>query len=185
MRELILGGARSGKSRLAEKRAVVFEALDIAVIYIATAEARDAEMKDRLEHHRQRRPAHWVTVEEPVKLAAALQAHAAPDHCLIVDCLTLWLSALAFKGRAGEQMESGAPIACELFRRERQALLDVLPTLPGEIILVSNEIGSGVVPENRLARRFADEQGRLNQDVAAVCERVTLSVAGIPLSLRG
>ena len=185
MREFILGGARSGKSRLAEKRAVVCEALGMEVVYIATAEAGDGEMAERLAHHRNNRPAHWVTVEEPIQLAATLQAQAAQDRCLIVDCLTLWLSALIFKGEAGQQMESGAPIDCELFSRERQALLDVLRKLPGEIILVSNEIGSGVVPENRLARRFADEQGRLNQDVATLCERVTLSVAGIPLVLRG
>ncbi len=155
------------------------------VRYIATAEALDAEMTDRLAHHRQQRPAHWVTVEEPVKLAATLKANAAPDRCLIVDCITLWLSALVFKGQAGEQMASGEAIECALFSGERQALLDVLPQLSGEIILVSNEIGSGVVPENRLARRFADEQGRLNQELAARCQRVTLSVAGIPLTLRG
>lgn len=185
MRELILGGARSGKSRLAEKRAVVCEALGMDVVYIATAEALDPEMVERLAHHRSHRPAHWDTVEEPVKLAATLQAQAAADRCLVVDCITLWLSALSFKGQAGAQMEAGNPIDCELFHQERQALLDVLPTLPGEIILVSNEIGSGVVPENRLARRFADEQGRLNQELAARCERVTLCVAGLPLLLRG
>ncbi len=185
MRELILGGARSGKSRLAEKRAVVCEALGMEVIYIATAEAQDAEMAERLAHHQSSRPAHWVTVEEPVKLADTLKAQAAADRCLIVDCITLWLSALVFKGQAGMQIELGKPIDCALFAQERQALLDVLPTLPGEIILVSNEIGAGVVPENRLARRFADEQGRLNQELATRCERVTLSVAGIPLALRG
>lgn len=185
MRELILGGARSGKSRLAENRALGCEDQGMSVIYIATAEAWDPEMVERLAHHRNRRPASWMTVEEPVSLAAALETHAESDRCLIVDCLTLWLSALTFKGQAGAQMEAGASIKCDLFWQERQALLDVLPTLSGEIILVSNEIGSGVVPENRLARRFADEQGRLNQDVAALCERVTLSVAGIPLSLRG
>lgn len=185
MRELILGGARSGKSRLAESHALSCEAQGMSVVYIATAEAWDAEMTERIAHHRHRRPGNWITVEEPVRLARTLQAHAASNRCLIVDCLTLWLSALVFKGQAGAQMESGAPLMCDLFWQERQALLDMLPTLPGEIILVSNEIGSGVVPENRLARRFADEQGRLNQDIASLCERVTLSVAGLPLALRG
>ena len=185
MRELILGGARSGKSRLAESRATGYEENGMSVIYIATAEAWDQEMAERLAHHRTSRPAHWVTVEEPVALAAMLQAHASDHACLIVDCLTLWLSALVFKGRAAAEVEAGKPITCDQFWGERQALLEVLPNLPGEIVLVSNEIGSGVVPENRLARRFADEQGRLNQDVAALCERVTLSVAGLPLSLRG
>lgn len=185
MRELILGGARSGKSLLAEKRARACEAQGMSVVYIATAEALDAEMSARLAHHRASRPAHWLTVEEPVALAETLQQQAATDRCLIVDCLTLWLSALIFKGVASAQMVAGEPICCELFWQERQALLKTLPALPGEIILVTNEIGSGVVPENRLARRFADEQGRLNQDVASCCERVTLSVAGIPLTLRG
>lgn len=184
MRELILGGARSGKSRLAESRALAYETRGMSVVYIATAEAWDAEMVERLAHHRARRPASWVTVEEPVALAVTVQQQAAPDRCLVVDCLTLWLSALVFKGRAGAQMEAGEPITCEQFWQQRQALLEVLPGLSGEIILVSNEIGSGVVPENRLARRFADEQGRLNQDIAALCERVTLSVAGVPLALR-
>ena len=185
MRGLVLGGLRTGKSRLAESRARNFEAQGKSVVYIATAEAWDTEMAERLAHHRAGRPANWVTIEEPVALAATLLQQAALDRCLIVDCLTLWLSALIFKGQAGTQIEAGEPVTCELFRQERQALLETLAGLPGEIILVSNEIGSGVVPENRLARRFADEQGRLNQDVAARCERVTLSVAGIPLTLRG
>ena len=185
MRELILGGARSGKSRLAESRMADFETAGLEVVYIATAAALDAEMRERLEHHRASRPAHWLTVEEPVQLARVLAEQATPQRCLLVDCLTLWLSAILFKGEGGSQLEAGQPLTCDLFWKERQALLDVLPRLPGEIVLVSNEIGSGVVPENRLARRFADEQGRLNQDVAALCERVTLSVAGLPLSLRG
>ena len=185
MRELILGGARSGKSRLAESRMADLETAGLEVVYIATAEALDAEMRERLEHHRASRPAHWLTVEEPVQLARVLAEQATPQRCLLVDCLTLWLSAILFKGEGGLQLEAGQPLTCDLFWKERQALLDVLPRLPGEVVLVSNEIGSGVVPENRLARRFADEQGRLNQDVAALCERVTLSVAGLPLSLRG
>ena len=185
MRELILGGARSGKSRLAESRMTEYEQTGMQVVYIATAEALDEEMAVRLQHHRANRPAHWFTLEEPVHLAQALKEYAAPDRCLLVDCLTLWLSALLFKGEGGVQLEAGLPLTCPKFWEERQALLDVLPQLPGEIVLVSNEIGSGVVPENRLARRFADEQGRLNQEVAALCERVTLSIAGLPLTLRG
>lgn len=185
MRELILGGARSGKSRLAESHAKAFEQAGMQVIYVATAEAFDDEMAVRLQHHQDSRPQHWRTVEEPFYLARVLVENAAPDRCLLVDCLTLWLSALLFKGEGGAQLEGGLPLTCERFWAERQALLDVLLTLPGNIILVSNEIGSGVVPENRLARHFADEQGRLNQDVAALCERVTLSIAGLPLSLRG
>ena len=185
MRELILGGARSGKSRLAESRVAAFEQAGLQVVYIATAEALDEEMAARLQHHQANRPAHWLTVEEPVRLARVMEEQAAPDRCLLVDCLTLWLSALLFKGEGGTQLEAGLPLTCECFWAERQALLDILPKLPGEMVLVSNEIGSGVVPENRLARRFADEQGRLNQDVAALCERVTLSVAGLPLRLRG
>lgn len=185
MRELILGGARSGKSRLAENYAKACEQAGMQVIYIATAEALDDEMAARLQHHQASRPAHWFTVEEPLQLARVLVENAATDRCLIIDCLTLWLSALLFKGEGGAQLEAGLPLTCERFWTERQALLEKLPTLPGEIILVSNEIGSGVVPENRLARRFADEQGRLNQDVAVLCERVTLSVAGLPLHLRG
>jgi adenosylcobinamide kinase / adenosylcobinamide-phosphate guanylyltransferase len=185
MRELIIGGARSGKSRLAESRAKAFEQAGMQVIYMATAEALDDEMAARLRHHQDSRPQHWRTVEEPLHLARALVENAAPNRCLLVDCLTLWLSAVLFKGEGGAQLEAGLPLTCERFQTERQAVLHALPTLPGEIIFVSNEIGSGVVPENRLARRFADEQGRLNQDVAALCERVTLSVAGLPLSLRG
>ena len=185
MRELILGGARSGKSRLAEQRASDCEQRGIQVIYIATAEALDGEMAERLMHHRANRPAHWLTVEEPVHLAQALKTYAAANRCLLVDCLTLWLSAVLFHGEGGAQLEAGLPLTCPKFWSERQALLDALPRLPGDIVIVSNEIGSGVVPENRLARRFADEQGRLNQDVAALCERVTLSIAGLPLALRG
>ena len=185
MRELILGGARSGKSRLAESRVAAFEQVGLQVVYIATAEALDEEMAARVHHHQANRPAHWLTVEEPLHLGRALEEQAAPDRCLLVDCLTLWLSALLFKGEGGAQLEAGSPLTCERFWTERKALLGILPKLPGEIVMVSNEIGSGVVPENRLARRFADEQGRLNQDVAALCERVTLSVAGLPLSLRG
>ncbi len=169
MKELILGGARSGKSRYAEQRA---SASGDPVTYIATATALDAEMTQRIAHHRARRPASWELCEEPLALAAALERAALPGRCLIVDCLTLWLSNLLAAGEA---------------RREREcaALLDLLPTLPGAVLLVSNEVGWGIVPDNAAARRFRDEAGRLHQQLATVCDHVTLVVAGLPLALKG
>ena len=181
MVELILGGARSGKSALAEARA---RESGLRVVYLATAEARDAEMARRVAHHRARRPADWGLVEAPLQLAAALAQHAAADACLLVDCLTLWLSNLFFAGNAATQAEAGQALDCALLAGETQALLDSLPTLPGRIIFVSNEVGWGVVPMHPVSRSFADEQGRLNQRVAAVCQRVTLVAAGLPLELK-
>jgi adenosylcobinamide kinase/adenosylcobinamide-phosphate guanylyltransferase len=169
MKELILGGSRSGKSTLAEQRAAES---GCAVTYLATATAGDEEMAARIAQHRARRPEHWNIVEEPLRLAQALQRHAAPERCLLVDCLTLWLTNLLC---ANDE---------ELFRRERAAFVEVLPTLPGRIILVSNEVGMGIVPMGELSRRFSDEAGWLNQDVARLCERVTLMVAGLPYPLK-
>ncbi len=165
--ELIIGGARSGKSALAERRA---SESGLEVIYLATATVGDGEMAARIAHHRQRRPAQWQTVEEPLHLAAALRGHASEQRLLLVDCLTLWLSNLLL----GPGLEP-----------ERGQLLGALGDLPGRIILVSNEVGWGIVPINDLARRFADEQGRLNQEVAARSVRVTLVAAGLPLELKG
>lgn len=181
MRELIIGGARSGKSTFAEKRAA---ASGLHVIYVATGQALDSEMEQRIAHHRARRPATWGLVESPLDLAATLQQHAAPGVCLLVDCLTLWLSNLLFAGAAARQAEAGQPLDCPLFKGEVQALIDTLPQLPGKIVIVSNEVGWGVVPMAAVSRLFADEQGRLNQRVAAVCEKVTLVVAGLPLVLK-
>jgi adenosylcobinamide kinase/adenosylcobinamide-phosphate guanylyltransferase len=173
MKELIIGGARSGKSRLAEARAL---AGGLAVTYVATAEARDDEMAARIAHHRARRPAGWLCVEEPLRLAVTLARLARPDACLLVDCLTLWLSNLLLAG--GELPDNPLPAA------EIDALLAILPDLPGRLILVSNEVGCGIVPANALGRRFADEQGWLNQRVAAACDEVTLVAAGLPLTLK-
>ena len=181
MNELIFGGARSGKSGLAEQRA---GASGLRVIYIATAQVLDGEMERRIAHHRARRPAAWGLVETPLNLAASLRAHAAPDACLLVDCLTLWLSNMLFAGKAARQAEAGQPIDCRLLNDEVSALVDTLPRLPGRTILVSNEVGWGVVPMAAVSRLFADEQGRLNQRVAAVCDRVTLVAAGLPLQLK-
>lgn len=181
MAELILGGARSGKSALAERRA---RESGLRVIYLATAETRDGEMTRRIEHHRARRPTEWGLVETPLHLATALRQHAAADACLLVDCLTLWLSNLFFAGQAATQAEAGQAVDCPLLAEETQTLLDLLPTLPGRIILVSNEVGWGIVPLDPISRLFADEQGRLNQRVAAFAERVTLVAAGLPLELK-
>ena len=181
MKELILGGARSGKSLLAEKRAAES---GLRVLYLATAEARDGEMARRIAHHRERRPAEWGCAEETLHLAAKLQELAAADTCVLVDCLTLWLSNLLFAGQAARQAEAGEPVSCPLFDNEITALIELLPQLPGRIILVSNEVGWGIVPMHPISRLFADEQGRLNQQVAAACNHVTLVAAGLPLSLK-
>lgn len=176
MRHLIIGGARSGKSALAETLA---RQGGQPVTYIATAEPADEEMAQRIAHHRARRPAGWATVETPLRLAAALAAHAAPGRTLIVDCLTLWVSNwIAGPGDDDTIADLSA------YTVEKQALLDVLPRLAGDLVLVANEVGSGIVPMGRLSRIFADEAGRLNQEVAACCERVTLVVAGQPLTLK-
>ena len=181
MRELIFGGARSGKSTFAEKRAAES---GLRVIYIATAQALDGEMRQRIAHHQARRPAEWGLVEAPLELARTLQQNAAPDVCLLVDCLTLWLTNVLFAGDAARQAEAGEVVNCPRFSGEIQALIDILPTLPGRIIMVSNEVGWGLVPMAAVSRLFADEQGRLNQRVAAVSEQVTLVAAGLPLVLK-
>jgi adenosylcobinamide kinase/adenosylcobinamide-phosphate guanylyltransferase len=181
MKELIIGGARSGKSTLAEKRAIDS---GLHVIYVATAQALDGEMKRRIALHQARRPATWGLVEAPLDLAATLTRHAAPDVCLLVDCLTLWLSNMLFAGVAAKQAEAGEAVDCALFSGEVRALVDTLPGLPGRVIMVSNEVGWGLVPMAAVSRLFADEQGRLNQRVAAVCDHVTLVAAGLPLALK-
>ena len=165
MKELILGGARSGKSAYAQRRALES---GLAVTLIATAVAADAEMAARIAHHRAARPAQWRVVEAPRELAAALRAEAAPGRCVIVECLTLWLMNVI-----------GADFAAE-----RGALFGALPDLPGEVLFVANEIGLGIVPVGEETRRFRDEAGRLNQDLAAACERVTFVAAGLPMVLK-
>jgi len=171
MKTLILGGVRSGKSRLAERLAA---GTGKPVTYIATAMARDdAEMAARIAAHQARRPAGWALVEEPLALAAAVQAHARAGGCVLVECLTLWLTNLLVS-------EDAAAID-----REQAALLAVLDDLPGDVIMVGNETGMGIVPLGELTRRYCDAAGRLHQDIAARCERVLLTVAGLPLALKG
>lgn len=170
MKTLILGGVRSGKSRLAERLAIES---GLSVTCVATATARDDEMRARIAAHRARRPPGWATVEEPIRLAAMLRAHAAPDRCVLVDCLTLWLTNLLTAEDANA------------LERERAALLAVLPGLPGRIILVSNETNMGIAPLGELTRRYCDEAGLLHQALAHCCDRVILTVAGLPHTLKG
>lgn len=170
MKTLILGGVRSGKSRLAESIAVES---GLPVIYIATATALDDGMQTRIKKHRSHRPKNWLVIEEPIQLAAALSKHAATGYCVLVDCLTLWLTNL---------LMDEDPTMLE---QEREALLAALPSLQGEIIMVSNETNMGVMPLGELSRTYCDEAGQLHQLLAQTCDRVILTVAGLPQVLKG
>ena len=167
MHSLILGGARSGKSRYAQLRA---EATGMSAIYIATAQARDDEMKARIQRHQLDRGDAWRTVEEPIALAEAIGTHSAPDRVLLVDCLTLWVTNLLL---ANHDINAAAI-----------QLTDAIAAASGQVFLVSNETGLGVVPENALARRFLEEAGRLNQLVAARADEVQFVAAGLTLKLK-
>lgn len=170
MHELILGGARSGKSAHGERLAAQS---GCHVTYIATAQVHDdSEMHARIEAHRARRPEHWGLEEAPLALGDAIDRNARADHLLLVDCLTLWLTNLLLDGEAR-------------FVQERARLLEALDAAPGSVVMVSNEVGQGVVPMNALSRRFVDEAGRLHQALAARCQRVWWVVAGLPQCLKG
>lgn len=164
---LVLGGARAGKSVFAEGLAQASERR----VYVATAVITDDEMAERIASHRARRSADWRTVEEPVELAAAVRRESAPGTCLLVDCLTVWLGNLMHHGR-------DVDAACE-------ALLTSLAAATGPVVLVANEVGLGIVPDNAMARGFRDHAGRLNQAVARLAGRVYFVSAGIPLTLKG
>ena len=165
---LVLGGTRSGKSRYAEQLA---EQVAAGGTYCATAEAGDAEMVERIAAHRARRGAFWRTVEEPLALSAVVAAEAQPERPLLIDCLTLWLSNLMLAGRPVED--------------ETASLCAALRLAAGPVVLVANEVGLGLVPETPLGRRFRDAAGRLNQDIAALADRVVFVAAGLPLVLKG
>lgn len=169
MRTLIVGGVRSGKSRHAESLAASHGG---TVTMIATASAGDAEMAARIAAHRARRPSHWHVREEPIALGRALGEVARPASVVIVDCLTLWLTNIMMQSDAG------------LLERESDALLAAVRSAPGAVILVSNEVGSGIVPVNELARRFTDVTGALHQQLAQVCDRVVWMLAGLPLMVK-
>ena len=179
--ELILGGQKSGKSRRAEllARDWLAQSADHRAVLIATGEAWDDEMRERIARHqrdRAERVPGLQTVEEPHDVAAALARLSTPQTLLVVDCLTLWLSNL---------LASLDPADETRFQQERTALLDALPGLQGHVVLVSNEVGMGIVPMGELCRRYCDEAGRLHQDLGRLCDRVTLMVAGLPLIVKG
>lgn len=167
LRLLVLGGARSGKSRHAQARA---EALPGELVYVATAQAFDGEMEERIARHRSDRGARWRTVEAPLELAEALSRNGKAGSVLLVDCLTLWTSNLML---AGHDIE-----------RETGQLLTAIKASASHIILVANEVGLGIVPDNALARQFRDEVGRMNQAIAAAASEVVFVAAGLALGLK-
>mgnify|MGYP001799373948 CR=1 FL=1 len=164
----ILGGARSGKSRRALALA---EEVAKRPVFIATAEAWDDEMADRIERHKTERGPEWATIEAPLELIAGLETAAAKGDVCVIDCLTLWLSNLMHHDRDVDA--------------ETERLCAAIAALSTPLILVSNEVGLGLVPETPLGRAFRDAQGRLNQEVAKICDRVEFVVAGLPIALKG
>jgi adenosylcobinamide kinase/adenosylcobinamide-phosphate guanylyltransferase len=184
--ELILGGQKSGKSRRAELLARCWLARSPAhsAVLIATAQPWDEEMRERIGRHqadRAERVPGMQTVEEPVQLAEALTRHSRPHTLVVVDCLTLWLTNLRMPA---EQFKENQPLAQDT-PAHTAMLLVAIRQAAGPVVLVGNEIGLGVIPLGRETRAFVDALGRLNQDVAQVCERVTLMAAGLPLTLKG
>lgn len=168
---LVLGGARSGKSRYAENRLEAFCAgTDGRFAYIATAQAKDCEMAERIAHHRAGRDPRWQTIEAPLHLPEAITNSVGSADAILVDCLTLWLTNVLLADR-------DAGVAAE-------SLAAAVAACPLPLVLVANEVGLGIVPENALARRFRDEAGRLNQKLAAVADEVVLVAAGLPLVLK-
>ncbi|MBT3786875.1 MAG: bifunctional adenosylcobinamide kinase/adenosylcobinamide-phosphate guanylyltransferase [Alphaproteobacteria bacterium] len=167
----IFGGARSGKSRFAESFALSQASeKNLEPIYVATGEIRDEEMRQRIEHHQKSRDPRWQTLEEPLRLSELILRESTTERVLLIDCLTLWLS---------NQQEQQANISTETL-----SLCQALQQAKGPIVLVSNEVGLGIVPANELARHFRDEAGRLNQAIAAVCQNVYLVAAGLTLPLK-
>jgi adenosylcobinamide kinase/adenosylcobinamide-phosphate guanylyltransferase len=164
---LVIGGQRSGKSRFAEG---LVRGSGRRAIYIATGTPGDEEMAARIAAHRERRDESWTTVEEPLELASAVAGNARVENAVVVDCLTLWLSNLLEAERSVEAAVDG--------------LIEALREAAGPVVLVSNEVGSGIIPDNALARRFAEAQGLLNQRVAASVDRVVVMTAGIPLLVK-
>lgn len=169
----VVGGARSGKSAHAERLA---DASGLPVTCIVTARVADPEFAARVEHHRARRPAHWQVVEAPIDLAGALDAAAAPGHCVLIDCLTLWLANLLCPPDGVPPMDD--------WSARIDAFAAACERASGTVLVVSNEIGLGVVPLGAATRQYVDELGRVNQRIAALADRATLLVAGLPVTLK-
>jgi len=164
----VLGGARSGKSRYAQDRA---EAMGGVSMFVATAQAYDAEMAERIARHQADRDSRWTTIDASLTLADAIAAHAGAGRVLLIDCLTLWTSNVML---AEQDMDAAT-----------EALVAAIHAAPGALVIVANEVGLGIVPDNALARRFRDCAGRLNQRVAAAADEVVLIAAGLPIKLKG
>ena len=179
MRQLLLGGARSGKSRLAEQLASQLEqqSADIQVIYLATSEPaelyQDTEMAERISRHQSSRPSHWHLIEQPLAIAEAID-NAAANSCLLIDCLTLWLSNQMARSTDNTALDQAL-----------QTLSASVENTHCELIMVSNEVGQGIVPADPLSRLFRDYSGWMHQQLAQVCDRVILTTAGLPQVLKG
>lgn len=186
-RTLVTGGSRSGKSSYAGFLAA---GMSLEVRYIATAMSRDDEMQRRIEKHRNDRPGAWITVEEPLSLGRALREHGAPGRCLLIDCITLWLSNVLGLSDPQPDLPPGLspdaepPLRLDRLQQERDDLLAALAGCPSPVIIVTNELGSGVVPMGRLTRTFVDEHGWTNQKLAHACDRVVLTVSGVPVTIK-
>ncbi|SEL21622.1 adenosylcobinamide kinase /adenosylcobinamide-phosphate guanylyltransferase [Colwellia chukchiensis] len=182
----ILGGARSGKSALAERYA---KASNLPVTYIATAQALDDEMLQRIKHHQAQRPPHWQLLEAPTQLANAIEDTLSGNKqgaCIVVDCLTLWLSNSLCQQKGEQTAATDGDLAC--WQQEKQQLLSLLegmqPDNNIELILVSNEVGHGIVPLGALSRQFVDQAGWLHQAIARIAQQVEFVIAGLPLALK-
>ncbi len=169
MKQLIIGGCRSGKSSYAEKCAI---ATGKKCIYIATAEALDSEMQARVQKHQEDRSDAWELCESPLQLAAAIRQYDNPEYCILLDCLTLWLSNCLLSDEVG------------LWSRERSDFFEALKSNRSHLLMVGNEVGSGLVPMGKINRVFVDENGRLHQDLAEICDEVNYIVAGLSHTLK-
>lgn len=177
MKHLILGGARSGKSRYAEQQALQHAEKNYQHLwYVATATRGDDEMVLRIQEHQARRGEQWQLIEEPVDLVSQLNRLNSEDNCVLIDCLTLWLSNILIAEEAGD-------LGLD-WKKIKPLFLQALTSSRASVFMVSNEVGSGIVPMGELSRQFVDESGWLHQDLAATCDQVTLVTAGLPLALK-